>query len=262
MRKGIYLNFLPGESPEEKFCKAAELSFSCVEIPALETEAERQRYRKAALAAGISVPSVMNSRHWASPLSDPDPAVRRLSREGVLHSLATAVELGADTVLLVPAVVKADVTYEQAWERSVSEIEILLPAFEAAKVSLTIENVWNKFLLSPLEMTSYIDYFDSAFLGAYFDVGNICFFGYPQHWILRLGKRLKKVHIKGFDTRTRAFTSSLLGGDIDWKAVCQALQQVGYDDVLTAEIAGEGESPLAKAQNISSDMDRILENFG
>ncbi|NMA20997.1 MAG: sugar phosphate isomerase/epimerase [Lentisphaerae bacterium] len=261
MRKGIYLSFLPGESPEEKFCKAAELGFSCVEVPTLETDAERKRYRQAASAAGVSIPSVMNSRHWASPLSDPDPAVRRLSREGVLHSLATATELGADTVLLVPAVVKPDVTYEQAWERSVAEIEILLPAFASKKVCLTIENVGNKFLLSPLEMTAYIDYFDSPFLGAYFDVGNICLYGYPQHWILRLGKRLKKVHIKGFDTRTRAFTSSLLGGDIDWKAVCQALRKVGYDDVLTAELAGEGETPLDKARNISSEMDRILEYF-
>ncbi|MFA6929925.1 MAG: sugar phosphate isomerase/epimerase family protein [Lentisphaeria bacterium] len=258
MRKGIYYSFLPGETPEERFSTAAELGFSCVEIPALETAAERVRYRKAAEAAGIAVASVMNSKHWASPLSDPDATVRQASREGILQALATAVELGANTVLLVPAVVKPDVTYEQAWDRSAAEIEMLLPSFEAEKVCLAIENVWNKFLLSPLEMRAYIDSFANPFLGAYFDVGNICFFGYPQHWIHGLGKRLKKVHIKGFDTRTRAFTSRLLGGDIDWQGVCRALQEVAYDDVLTAEISGEGDTPLAKAQNISTEMDQIL----
>lgn len=261
MRKGIYSYFLPGESVEEKFDSAAKLGFSCVEVPTLETEQERLRYRRAADAAAVSICSVMNNRHWSSPLSDPEPSVRRHSREGVLLSLATAVELGADTVLLVPAVVKPDVTYEEAWERSVAEIEILLPAYEKEKISLSIENVGNKFLLSPLEMTAYIDYFDNPFLGAYFDVGNICQYGIPQHWILRLGKRLKKVHIKGFDSRARAFTSSLLGGDIDWQAVCQALKKVGYDDVMTAEISGEGETPIAKAQNISAEMDKILSYF-
>ncbi len=258
MRKGIYWAFLPGESPEEKFVAAAELGFQCVEVPTLLTPEERKRHQLAAAAAGITVPSVMNSSHWSSPLSDPDSAVRQASREGMLASLATAVALGADTVLLVPAVVKPDVTYEQAWERSVAEIEKLLPDYQSAEVCIGIENVGNKFLLSPLEFVNYLDAFATPYVQAYFDVGNYCAIGYPQHWIKTLGKRLKKVHIKGYDFNSKTYTKSLLAGTIDWPAVRQALREVGYNDVLTAEIAGEGETALDKVRNISSEMDQIL----
>ncbi|NLZ62670.1 MAG: sugar phosphate isomerase/epimerase [Lentisphaerae bacterium] len=258
MRKGIYLAFLPGESPEEKFVQAAALGFQCVEIPTLLTEAERKRYRQAAVAAGIAIPSVMNSIHWSSPLSDPDPAVRAASREGMLASLATAVEVGADTVLLVPAVVKPEVTYEQAWQRSTAEIEKLLPAYQKAKVCIGIENVGNKFLLSPLEFNAYLDAFGTPYLQAYFDIGNYCAIAYPQHWIRSLGKRLKKVHIKGYDQSSKTFTKSLLASTIDWAEVRQALRDVAYDDVLTAELPGEGETIQDKVRNISLEMDQIL----
>lgn len=258
MRKGIYLAFLPGESPEEKFVQAAALGFQCVEIPTLLTEAERKRYRQAAVAAGIAIPSVMNSIHWSSPLSDPDPAVRAASREGMLASLATAVEVGADTVLLVPAVVKPEVTYEQAWQRSTAEIEKLLPAYQKAKVCIGIENVGNKFLLSPLEFNAYLDAFGTPYLQAYFDIGNYCAIAYPQHWVRSLGKRLKKVHIKGYDQSSKTFTKSLLASTIDWAEVRQALRDVAYDDVLTAELPGEGETIQDKARNISLEMDQIL----
>ncbi len=258
MRKGIYLSYLPGESPEEKFLQAASLGFHCVEIPTLLTAADRQRYRAAATAAGVEIPSVMNSAHWSSPLSDPDPAVRAASREGMLASLATAQEVGADTVLLVPAVVKPEVTYEQAWERSVAEIEKLLPAYQQAQVCIGIENVGNKFLLSPLEFNAYLDAFATPFLQAYFDVGNYCAIAYPQHWIRTLGSRLKKVHLKGYDFSNKTYTASLLAGTIDWPEVMRALKEVGYNDVLTAEIIGEGESALDKARNISLEMDQIM----
>lgn len=258
MKKGIYLAFLPGETVEEKFANAARLGFSCVEVPTLHDAASRRQHRAAAAAAGIMVPSVMNDGHWAHPLSDPDPAVRMQSRAIMLESLDTAAELGADTVLLVPAVVKPDVTSEQAWDRSVAEIELLLPAYRAAGVCIAVENVWNKFLLSHREMIAYIDFFASPSLQAYFDVGNIALMGYPQHWIRALGGRLRKVHIKGFDSRNRVFTPGLLAGDIDWAAVNSALREVGYDDVLTAEIAGIGETAWARSENISQDMDKIL----
>ncbi|NLZ60832.1 MAG: sugar phosphate isomerase/epimerase [Lentisphaerae bacterium] len=263
MRKGIYFSFLPGESVEEKFAVAAELGFDCVELPTLSEAGDFKRYRKAAKRAGLSIPSVMNSRHWELPLSDPDPEVRKASCKALLQSLKTAVELGADTVLLVPALVKPEVTYEEAWERSCLAIELLLPAFESEKVCLAIENVGNKFLLSPIEMCSYIDGFASPYLKAYFDVGNICRYGYPQHWIRSLGPRLQKVHIKGFDSQAQKFTDDLLGGDIHWPEVCKALQEVAYNDVLIAELRGKGDSPRQQIQNISADMDQIIrDNFG
>lgn len=261
MLKGIYLSLLPGDSIEEKFVNAASYGFTHVEVPSLETEAERLLHRSAADAAGIKVASVMNSKHWALPLSASDKTTREASAKGIIEALETALVMSADTVLLVPAVVNPEVTYEQAWQRSTAEIEKLLPFYEKEKVILAIENVGNKFLLSPLEMNAYIDYFASPYLAAYFDVGNICLYGFPQHWIKTLGKRIKKLHIKGYDSQKRRATENLLGGDIDWQAVCQALKEIDYNDVITAELTGKGEDPIAKVKNISQEMDQIFKDF-
>lgn len=258
MRKGIYYSTLIGDTPEEKFACAAKYGFKCVEIPTLNTPEERSRFRSAAEDNGISIPSVMNQAHWSCPLSDPDAAVRAKSAEGMMNSLETALATGADTVLLVPAVVTPFVTYERAWEVSQLEIDKFLPDYEDAQVCIGIENVGNKFLLSPLEFCQYIDEFDSRWVRAYFDVGNYVRHAYPEHWIATLGARIKKVHIKGYDVKSQSFCS-LLDGTIDWKAVMCSLRCAGYDDVLTAELAGKGDTPDERLTNISSDMDTIME---
>lgn len=258
MRKGIYYSLLPGETPEEKFASAARFGFVGVEIPTLGGASDRNRYLAAAAASGIKIPSVMNQAHWASPLSDPDPAVRAKSVEGMMASLETASAVGADTVLLVPAVVKPQIcSYQEAWDRSSAEIAKLIPEYAARKVGIGIENVWNKFLLSPLEFNRYIDAFGSPWVGAYFDVGNIMAYGYPEQWIVSLGRRLRKVHVKGFKIEDRTWCS-LLASSIDWAAVMRAFRQVGYDDIITGELTGAGDTHEARMTNISTDMDKIL----
>ncbi len=258
MRKGIYYSMLPGETPEDKFASAARFGFSDVEIPTLDSRADGERYASAASASGVRIPSVMNKTHWATPMSDPDPAVRAKSVEGMMASLETATAVGADTVLLVPAVVKPGVcSYQEAWDRSSAEIAKLIPAYAARHVGIGIENVWNKFLLSPLEFNQYLDDFGSPWVGAYFDVGNIMAYGYPEQWIVSLGRRIRKIHVKGFKIEDRTWCS-LLASSIDWAAVMRAFRQVGYDDVMTGELAGAGDTPEARMTNISTDMDKIL----
>ncbi|HEX30508.1 TPA: sugar phosphate isomerase/epimerase, partial [Candidatus Poribacteria bacterium] len=126
MKKGICLGSLPGDSLEAKFRLAREAGFDGVEINTLTNEEDRRRYKEIADAVGIEIPSIMNSKHWAKPLSDPDPKVREESARGVIDSIETAAVVGADTVLLVPAVVTEEVTYEEAYERSQSEIRKLI----------------------------------------------------------------------------------------------------------------------------------------
>ena len=257
MKKGICYGCLPKGEPAARFALAAELGFQCVEVPTLRTDEERATYLKAAQDAGMAVSSVMNMDHWGSPLSDPDPAVRAKSVAGVLQSIDTAAALGGDIVLVVPAVVTAEVTYEHAWERSRDALATVLPQAAKARVALAVENVWNRFLLSPIEFAAYVDSFKSPYMAAYFDVGNIVAYGVPQHWIRTLGPRLRKVHIKGFDGPKHAWTQ-LLEGSIDWQAVMSALRAVGYDDAVTAELHGPGQDPRAGVAAISADMDRIL----
>src|SRR5205085_10192733 len=184
---------------------------------------------------GIRIHSVMNMAHWEYPLSSADPAVVAKSVQGMETSLRNAHFWGADTVLLVPAVVNPQTSYRDAWTRSQQQIRKLIPKAEELKVIIAIEEVWNKFLLSPLEFVRYIDEFSSPWVRAYFDVGNVVISGYPQDWIRTLGNRIVKLHLKDFTFRQDPAIKKrvadfvmLRDGEIDWKAVYRALADVGY----------------------------------
>jgi L-ribulose-5-phosphate 3-epimerase len=257
MKKGICLGCVIGADVAEKYANAARFGFQTVEPGTLGNAADRAMHAELAEANGIKVSSVMNQAHWGKPLSDPDADVRKASVDGIVQSIDTAVVLGADTVLVVPAVVNDTVCYEDAWERSIESIKTVLPYAREQGVVLAVENVWNKFLLSPIEFAAYVDAFDDEYMKAYFDVGNIVLFGIPQQWIRTLGKRICKIHVKGFDAASKAFVQ-LRAGSIDWAAVMAALRDTGYDDSITAELNAAGDDKVAGFQVISDDMDAIL----
>ena len=258
MKKGICIGSLPGDSTEARFRLAKEAGFAGVEIGTLENDADRHEVQQIATQCQLEVFSVMNSKHWACPLSDPDADVRAESRAGMLDSITTATAVGADTVLLVPAVVNDGTGYEEAYQRSQAEIRALIPEAAAQGVTIALENVWNKFLLSPIEFCQYLDEFESDTITAYFDVGNIVLYGYPQHWIRSLGNRISKVHVKGFNAEKRSFTYLIEDCTIDWNAVMAALEAIGYDDYMTAELPIDADNPEGTVHGISSDMDRII----
>lgn len=258
MHKGVWIGTVPGGLSPEGLALAREAGFAGVELGTLDDDASRQDAARWAREAGLEVLGIMNRAHWAQPLSDPDPAVRRTSVQGILASLATAVATGADTVLLVPAVVTPAVSYEEAWIRSQAEILDLVPEAVERGMTIAIENVWNRFLLSPMEFARYVDQFRSDHVAAYFDVGNICLYGYPHHWIRSLGARIRRVHVKGFDTRTRSFTPTLSGGDVDWPAVVEALGAIGYGGWVTAEMPQDRDDPRGGLMALSEEMDRLF----
>ena len=258
MKKGICIGSLPGGSTEARFKLAKDAGFDGIEIGTLENDADRHQTKQIATQYQLEVFSVMNSKHWACPLSDPNDEVRAESHNGMLDSIVTATAVGADTVLLVPAVVDESISYEDAYERSQTEIRKLIPAAAEKGVAIALENVWNKFLLSPIEFCQYLDEFESDTITAYFDVGNIVLYGYPQHWIHSLGSRISKVHVKGFNANERRFTYLIEDCTIDWNAVMAALEAVGYDDYMTAELPVDEGNPEGRVHGISDDMDRII----
>jgi hexulose-6-phosphate isomerase len=198
----------------------------------------------------------MNQEHWRSPLSSADKAVVEKSMEGMRTSLRNAKLWGADTVLLVPAVVNPETSYAQAWERSQRQIRQLIPLAEEAKVIIGIEEVWNKFLLSPLEFARYVDEFNSPWIRAYFDIGNVAIQAYPQDWIRTLGKRIVKVHVKDFSFKKRlAEFTPLLEGEIDWRAVHAALADIGYQGTATVELSG---GDAAYLKEVNARFEKIL----
>jgi len=233
----------------ERFQLARDCGFEEIECPTTPDQAKAEEMLAASRKAGLPIHSVMNQEHWRSPLSSGDPAVVEKSMDGMRTSMRNAKLWGAETVLLVPAVVNPETTYAQAWERSQKQIRTLIPLAQELKVIIGIEEVWNKFLLSPLEMARYVDEFNSPWIRAYFDVGNVAFYGYPHDWIRTLGKRIVKLHFKDFAFRKRmAEFTPLLEGEIDFKAIHQALLDIGYQGSATVELSG-GDGEYLKEVN-------------
>ena len=259
-RKAVLISMLPKElSYAERFRIARDAGFDAIEMQTVVREDEAAEVRDAAKRTGLRIHSVMNMDHWRFPLSSSDPAVVSRSVAGMDTSLRNAALWGADAVLLVPAVVDQTTSYRDAWTRSQQVIrERLLPLARELKVIVAVEEVWNKFLLSPLEFARYVDELDSPWLKAYFDVGNVVFYGYPQDWIRSLGARIAKVHLKDFhlDRPNGRFAWTNLGdGDIDWLDVWRAFDEVGYRGYFTTEVAG-GDAEYLK--NLAARVDRFL----
>jgi L-ribulose-5-phosphate 3-epimerase len=241
-----------------RFQMAKEAGFERIECPTTRDPAEAWKLKDAAAAAGIEIHSVMNMDHWKYPLSSSDPVVVEKSLDGARVSLQNAKLWGADTVLIVPAVVNAETSYRDAYKRSQQNIRKLIPLAEELRVVVAIEEVWNKFLLSPLEFAKYIDEFESPWIRSYFDVGNVVLYGYPQDWIRTLGPRIAKLHIKDFSWRKLVAKWVPLGeGDIDWHAIYAALRDIGYKGTATVELpAGDP----AYLKEVCRRLNAILEN--
>jgi hexulose-6-phosphate isomerase len=260
LKKALYVSMLPKDLGwAERFRLALDVGFEGVEVGTVVDPAVAAEVGEASAKTGLPVHSVMNADHWKYPLSSADPAVVAKSVAGMETSLRNARLWGADVVLLVPAVVGSETSYADAWTRSQKVVrERILPLAQDLKVVVGMEEVWNKFLLSPLEMARYVDELASPWVKAYLDVGNMLFYGYPQDWIRTLGPRTCRVHVKDFqlDRGKGQFAWKNLGeGDVDWPEVRRALAEVGYEGWLTAEISG---GDAAYLKDVVARMDRII----
>jgi L-ribulose-5-phosphate 3-epimerase len=194
---------------------------------------------------GIEISSVASGESWGCSPTANDPGVRKKIVDFTGKALQVANWLGVDAYLFVPGAVDVFflpdaevIPYDVCYERAKQAVSKLVPVAEKTGVAIGIENVWNKFLLSPLEMRDFIDSFGSDMVGAYFDVGNVLLTGYPDQWIKILGKRIKRVHIKDFKLSVGTVEGfvDLLEGDVDFEAVKKALAEVGYDSYVTSEM--------------------------
>ena len=251
IKKAVQIYMLPKTmSYADRFKLARDVGFEGVEAQTIEDPKEAEEIKRASEDAKLPIHSVMNMAHWENPLSSSDPSRIKKSLDGMKTSLHNAKLWGADAVLLVPGVVDANTRYRDAWTRSQKNIRTLIPLAEELKVVIAIEEVWNKFLLSPLEMARYVDEFQNPWIKAYFDVGNVVIFGFPQDWIRTLGNRTVKVHLKDFKIKSHGFSPfeadfvNLGDGDIDWAAVRKAFAEVGYKGWATTEIEPGDEAYL------------------
>lgn len=263
-KNALGFGMIEGEdlSVMDKFKLAREVGFDGIEMPG-PNDLDDTEVLAAQDATGLEIHSIMNMGHWRNPFSSPDPAVREAGMTGMKGAMDKAKVYGATVVLLVPGVVNKDVSYSFAYQQSQEEIRKLIPYAEETGIKIGLENVWNNFLLSPLEMARYIDEFENPMIGAYFDCGNVARFGWPVHWIEALGKRIFKVHVKAYSREVQNEKGPWAGfdikmgdeGDVDWPSVVKALVAVGYVDWVTSEVSGGGKERLA---DVKARMDNIL----
>lgn len=263
LKKAVKLSMVKGNMTLlEKFQLLKDLGYDGVE-GASPNNLDEKDVLNARDKADLPIHGVVCSMHWRKPLSDPDPQVRVQCLEALKTAIKDAKTYGATSVLLVPAVVSKTVSYKDAYERSQAEIKKALPLAEDLNIKILFENVWNNFLLSPVEMARYIDELESPQVGAYFDVGNVVRFGWPEHWIRALGERIVKLDIKEYSRELQnskgpraGFGVKLGEGDCDWPAVMRALEEINFQGWATAEVRGGGRERL---QEIANRMDRILQ---
>jgi hexulose-6-phosphate isomerase len=242
LKKGYMLNTFPGKNLPllEKFKLLKAAGFDGVE-PA--SHLDQEEVLRARDETGLVIPSVVSGPH-SRPLSDPDPAKRAEAVEGVRQALRDAKRYGASSVLVVAGGVSEEVSYADAFQRTQTELRKAVPLAEELGVKLAIENVWNHFILSPMEAVHYVEAFKGLAVGWHFDVGNVIYLGWPEQWIRILGQRIQKLHIKEFSRKKMlergpraGFAVEYLEGDNDWPAVMKALDEIGYHGWGIAEPA-------------------------
>ncbi|MCQ2436984.1 MAG: sugar phosphate isomerase/epimerase [Clostridia bacterium] len=277
MKKSIsYWSFV-GKSAVEAMRLAKDAGFEGIELTLdaagdlnpNTTEAHLAELKAAAAEIGIALPSVASSLYWSYSFTSDDPEERQKAHDTAVTQMRFAKALGADTVLVVPGSVSVEfvperpvVPYDVAYDRALEDMKKLAPIAEELKINIGIENVWNKMFLSPLELRDFIDKIGSDYVGSYFDVGNVVFSGYPEHWIRILGKRIKKVHFKDYRRNPGGLNCfvDILSGDVNWPEVRKAFDDIGYDGWA----AGEMIPPYTYAAdqiiyNTSKSMSRIME---
>lgn len=262
VKKSLKWGMVKGDmSIMDKFKMLKEIGYDGVELDSPHT-LDHKEILAARDKTGLELPGVVNSVHWKSPLSDPDPKTRAICVESMKTALNDCKLYGGTTVLLVPGVVNPGISYKDAYERSQAEIRKLIPTAEKTGVKIAFENVWNNFLLSPLEAARYVDEINHPLVGWYFDVGNIVRYGWPEHWIEVLGKRIMKLDIKGYSRKKQAdegiwkgFNVEIMEDDCNWPEVNKALAKIGYSGWASAEVSGGDRARLA---DVSERMDRVF----
>jgi hexulose-6-phosphate isomerase len=270
--KGICSIIFPKEMPRpECFAQAKSAGFDAIELaigadlPLDVSRDEARTLGDSARKAGIQIATLWVSEPLhQNPLNSPDPVVRARGVGAVRKAITIATDLNCGALLLYAVRLgngpRLEVGSQETWERYTAELTKVVPDAASAKVLLNPENVWNKFLLSPLEMRTFVDQFHSPWVGTHFDAGNVMQYGYPEDWILTLGQRIKRIHFKDFKLAARgeaARFTDLLEGDVNWKAVMAALVKIGYNGFLSPEIGRNPNQP-DQLKQVSMALDKIL----
>lgn len=242
-----YWSFPAGMALEARMKLAKDCGFEAIELtlegPGAEinmstSAADLKKIKAMADKIGLQTPTFATGLYWSEPMILDGGKINKMGLDICKKSLQFAKIIGANTALTIPCTVTPGLPYDMAYEKSVEVLKKLVPEAEKQGVSIGVEYVWNKFLLSPLEFRNFLDEIGSPMVKAYFDVGNVMAAGYPDQWIRILGDRISAVHFKDFKRSIADLDGfvDLLEGDVPWDAVMKALKAIKYDWAVTAEM--------------------------
>jgi L-ribulose-5-phosphate 3-epimerase len=261
LKKAVNLGMAKGGTTLERFQMIRDAGFDGVELNRPDA-VPLDEILKAREATGLEIAGVICSTHWGKPLTHQDPAVREQGLRGLKLALQESGELGCTRLLLVPGVVSREVSYAEAYTRSQAAIREVIPLAEKAKCIIAIENVWNQFLLSPLECARFVDELASPWVAWHFDIGNVVTFGWPEQWVRILGKRIVNLHIKEYSRKKRdaegpgkGFNVELGEGDVGWPDVMRAIDEIGYAGYGILEVPG---GDAARLKFLAERTDQLL----
>jgi L-ribulose-5-phosphate 3-epimerase len=265
LKKGYMLNTFPGGATPvmKQFEMLKAAGFDGVEPRSHLNQDDVLRARD---ATGLEIPSVTCGTH-SRMLAQPNPTARKAGLDGIQQALRDAKRYGASSILVVPGIVSETISYRDNWDRTQAGIRECIPLAEELGVKMAIENVWNNFLLSPLEAARYVDEFKSAAVGFHLDLGNLMYLGWPEQWIPILGARIAKIHVKEFSRKKmdeagkrKGFDVEYLAGDNNWPAIMKALDAAGYRGWAIVEPAYRptGVEPSVRLKQISEKLDQII----
>ena len=276
--------------PTDAICEAWKTAgFEGMEVQKWDaTVSEARASRLIAEKHDIKIHSVM--RGWTN-FNQPNNYDADI--ESVKTALRAASAYGADAILLVPCLIRgmrmpepwdfninfdpktlkiktvvegdnapyADyiAAHNTATEVSIKAVESLIPFAAKEGVRICLENVWNNLWSTPKFFAAFCKYFDHAWVGCYFDLGNHVKYARCEEWIKELDNCLVKLHIKGFKVME---PKGKLGGgpgdwcridqaSVDWKSVRKLLAERRYNGWLTIE---EGEATDAEYSKMLDDI--------
>ena len=280
MKKSISVwSFYGDWSLKEKMALAKDAGFEGIEVDVSgdgpinldSDEAAIDEVGSLAADAGLTLSGLATGMYWEFNPASENAETRSNAKRVIETQIRAASRLGIDAILVVPGSVGADfipgceeIPYNLVWDRATEFVQGALPLAKESGVTICIENVWNKFMLSPMELARFIDQFDDERVGSYFDVGNVLATGYPEHWIHLLAKRIQRVHVKDYRRAVGSVDGfvDLLSGDVNWPAVMQALDEIGYDGWVAAEMIPPVPfykyAPETLIENTSRAMDRLF----
>ena len=293
MKKGIhYWALPPNMNLAQKFRFAKKIGFDGVELVIVKdgelcvnaTNKNLSQIKSIAMSEGIEIPSLTNTLSWTCSFTSDYPAIRQKAIDVLKRQIDIAHELGVNAVLALPGFVEMGfavnelhpstntieldeyypsmeiIQYDVAYERSLTGFKSISEYAHSANVIVCIENIWSKFLISPMEMRNFIDEINSPNIASYLDVGNVNPFGIPSHWIKILGDRIKRVHVKDYKNGFLSLEGfvNLTKGDIDFKIITDALLSINYEGWITAEVNVDPLNPEEIAKNASLAMDKYF----